>query len=461
MSRVTSERVNAPVKSGRFSEDARQIVHIAMAGFAFLLRVVPWWQAVILAVAAIAFNTHALPRLARHTLYRPAEFSRGFPSGIILYPVAVLGLLLVFPSRPDIVAAAWGIMAAGDGMATIVGRRFGTWRIPWNREKSVAGSAAFVVFGGAAGALLAWWCRPAVMPPPYIWFSVCAPFVAALAAASIETVPIRLDDNISVPASAALVLWGLSLVSQDLVRSAAAGATDRILMAVAANAAVAAAGFAARTVSRSGAIAGFVIGTAILVFTGWSGWAMLLAAFVLASGTSRLGLRRKTLLGIAEERGGRRGAGNAIANTGVAAAAATLAALSYARDPALIAFAAALTAGASDTVASEVGKAWGRRTWLILGLRRVPPGTSGAMSLEGTAAGLLAAFAMAAAAAALGLISTAAVAPVVAGATAGALVESVLGATLEAPGVLNNDALNFINTGVAALVAIALADVLR
>jgi uncharacterized protein (TIGR00297 family) len=447
-------------KAGRFSEDARQIVHIAMGGFALLLAVLPWWQAVILAAAAVAFNAHVLPRIARHTLFRPAEFSRGFPSGIVLYPVAVLGLLLIFPGRPDIVAASWGVMAAGDGMATIVGRHTGRRRIPWNREKSVAGSAALFVFGGAAGALLAWWCRPTVIPPPYLWFSVGAPFAAALAAAAVESVPIRLDDNVSVPASAALVLWCLSLVSEDLVRSAA-GAANTMIVAVVANAMVAAAGYAARTVSRSGAVAGLVIGTAILFFAGWAGWAILLTAFVLATVTSRLGLRRKMLLGIAEARAGRRGAGNAIANTGVAAGAAALAALSYAREPALIAFAAALTAGASDTVASEIGKAWGRRTWLILGLRRVPPGTSGAMSLEGTAAGLLAAFAMAAAAAGLGIIPTAAIVSVVLAAAIGSLVESALGATLEAPGVLNNDALNFINTGVAAFAAVALSGVIR
>jgi uncharacterized membrane protein len=428
---VTYEQVKAPLTTGGFSEDARQIVHIAMGGFAFLLAVLPWWQAVILACAAVAFNTHLLPRLARHRLYRPTEFSRRLQTGIALYPIAVLALLLVFPNRPDIVAAAWGIMAAGDGMATIVGRHFGSRRIPWNREKSVAGTAALIVFGGAAGALLAWWCRPAVVPTPYLWFSIAVPFAAAVAAAAAETVPIRLDDNISVPAAAALVLWCASLVSEDLLRSAADGIAGAMLQAVAANAVVAGAGYAARTVSLSGAIAGFTIGTTILLFTGWAGWTLLLAAFLLATVTSRLGLRRKMLLGIAEPRGGRRGAGN-------------------------VAFAAALTAGASDTVASEVGKAWGRRTWSVVGFKAVPPGTSGAMSLEGTVAGLVAAFAMAVAAASLGIIGSTAVGPVVIAATAGSLVESVLGATLEAPGILNNDSLNFINTGVAALSAVAL-----
>ena len=50
--------------------------------------------------------------------------------------------------------------------------------------------------------------------------------------------------------------------------------------------------------------------------------------------------------------------------------------------------------------------------------------------------------------------------PVVAGATAGALVESLLAASFEAPGILNNDALNFINTALAAYVAVSVAGLL-
>jgi uncharacterized protein (TIGR00297 family) len=163
------------------------------------------------------------------------------------------------------------------------------------------------------------------------------------------------------------------------------------------------------------------------------------------------------MLGIAEERGGRRGAGNAVANCGVAALAAIVAATTPYGPQAMIALAAALTAGGSDTVASEIGKAFGRSTFLATSLSRVKPGTPGAMSLEGTAAGLVAALALGAVGVALGVISSAVLVPVVVGATAGALVESVLGATLEGPGILNNDMLNFINTAVAAVVAVAIA----
>jgi len=57
---------------------------------------------------------------------------------------------------------------------------------------------------------------------------------------------------------------------------------------------------------------------------------------------------------------------------------------------------------------------------------------------------------------ALSLVPASAIVAIVVSATAGALVESVLGATLEGPGILNNDMLNFINTAVAAVVAIAI-----
>ena len=439
----------------RSSEEHRQIVHIAMGGLALLLRYLSASEAMILAGAAVAMNLYALPRIAG-TLYRPGETRQRFTSGIVLYPVAVFLLLVLCADRLDIVAAAWGVLAFGDGMATLVGRRVPSASIPWNREKTIAGSAAFAVFGGAAGAFLCWWCRPVVVPPPYLWFSLGMPWLAAIVAAAVETIPIRLNDNLSVPASAAMVLWLTSLISQDLAIVAAQNAAGLLPFALLANAAVAALGYAGRTVTMSGMIAGAIIGTVIAVAGGWGAWALLITTFAGAVVSSRLGLRRKTLLGIAEARGGRRGAGNAFANTGVAASAAALGVLTYAHDAARIALVAALAAGGSDTVASEIGKAWGRRTILLPSLQPVPPGTSGAISAEGTAAGLIGALALSALGAAVGLIPFSVVPLVVIGATIGSFAESLLGSTFEGPGVLNNDVLNFLNTTIAAAAALAL-----
>jgi uncharacterized protein (TIGR00297 family) len=52
---------------------------------------------------------------------------------------------------------------------------------------------------------------------------------------------------------------------------------------------------------------------------------------------------------------------------------------------------ASLATAAADTVASEIGQLFGRRAFLPTTLKRVPVGTEGAISVEGTAAGAAAA----------------------------------------------------------------------
>ncbi|MEO7296008.1 MAG: DUF92 domain-containing protein [Candidatus Limnocylindria bacterium] len=437
------------------SEDARKLVHVSFGAGALLLRWLPSFEATMLASFAVCFNIWGLHRLGGASLFRPDERGRRrVKSGIVLYPAAVVGLLLLLPERLDIVAAAWGVLAVGDGMAGLVGRRVPICPIPWNPDKSVGGTLAFIVFGSAAATGLLMWCSGRLMPPAYAWFPLVAGILAAVAAAAVETVPISLDDNVSIASTAAAVMWAISIVNEDLAIRAAVEPVVSLPIALLLNIAVAIAGYFARAVSRSGGVAGTLIGTVILVTTGWNGWALLLLTFGFAVVATRLGSRRKAALGIEEEHGGRRGAGNAIANTGIAAAAALISVLSYAHKPGLLAFAAALIAGSSDTVASEIGKAWGKRTWLVTTRDRVKAGTPGAMSLEGTMAGVAAATLLAALAWALDLVGREAILAIAVGATMGSLLESIIAARFERDGVVNNDVLNFINTAMAAFVAI-------
>jgi uncharacterized protein (TIGR00297 family) len=438
------------------AETARQWVHIGSGSFAILLRFLNWWQAAALAVLALVLNIVLLPRVGGRRLYRPIDHARGFPIGIVLYPLSVLTLILLFPTRLDIVASAWAILAVGDGTATLIGRRSSNAQLPWNRDKTFAGTIAFAVFGAAAGVALAWWTRTAIVPQPALAFVVAAPILAAITAALIETIPVSLDDNLSVPAAAAAMLWLASLMSGAAWSASRDSVMANLPWAIGVNAVVSWLGYRARTVNLSGMLGGAAVGVVIFACGGAGAWTFLFASFLVASIASRLGLKRKMLLGIAEERGGRRGAGNAFANCGVAAAAAVAAVTTPYAAEAALAFAAALTAGASDTVSSEIGKAWGRSTFLVTTGRRVKPGTPGAMSLEGTAAGIVAALALASFALALAIVPPSVIPAIVIGATVGAIVESALGGTLEGPGILNNDMLNFINTAVAAAVALAL-----
>jgi uncharacterized protein (TIGR00297 family) len=437
------------------SEDGRQLAHMAAGSAALLLRYSTWWEAAIVLGVALAFNVYGLPRLAGGRLLRAGE-PRRVHSGVVLYPLSIVLLVLALPGRLDIVAAAWGILAFGDGMATIVGRRWPHPRLPWNPDKSVTGSLAFVVFGAAAGSFLCWWCRPALIPPPYLWFSLGAPIAAAVVAAAVETLPMRLNDNLTVPVAAAGTLWWMSLFSVDMLAATAATAAAVLPAALALNGVAALAGYAARAVTSAGAVVGALIGVTVFISAGWAGWVLLFCTLGLAVLASRAGLRRKELLGIAEDPGGRRSAGSAIANTGVGAAAAVLATTSYLEADALIAFVAALAAAGGDTVASEIGKAWGRRTWTLTPLRRVRPGTPGAVSLEGTAAGLAGALCLTFVAVSMGLVAAETLVPISVAATAGGLVEGVLSNLFEGQRILNNDVLNFLNTLAAVAVAVAL-----
>src|SRR5688500_6601779 len=96
-----------------FSEDARQSLHIAMVGFALALPYLPWWGAVFFASLAVAFNLFGLQKLLGRQIFRPGERLRRRTSGIVLYPLAVLGLLIAFGSRLDIVPRRGGSWPPG------------------------------------------------------------------------------------------------------------------------------------------------------------------------------------------------------------------------------------------------------------------------------------------------------------------------------------------------------------
>ncbi len=430
-------------------ETRRQFLHIGVGGFALLLRWLTWPQAAALAATAIAFNLLVLPRLFPGVL-RGADRQRPWTSGILLYPTAVLALVLVFPTRLDLVATSWVILAVGDGMATLVGTHAPIAPLPWNHQKSLGGLWAFVLFAGAAAAGMTWWSSPVV---PDTWRLV-APIVAALLAGLAETAPVTLDDNVTVPVVAAAALWSTTGMHPDLLVAHAAALETATWALLAINLGAAALGWMARTVTAAGAVAGGLIGAVIVVCTGAAGWTVLIATFLVAALTTRLGQARKTRAGIAEARGGRRGPGNAIANTGIAAWAAVIAAGSADPTLAQLALVAALATTGSDTVASEVGKTWGRTTWLITTLRRVKPGTTGAVSLQGTLAGILSAVLLAAIGAWVGLVPAASVPLIALAATLASLLEGVIGATIEARGMLTNDAVNFVNSAIGAGIAI-------
>ena len=115
-------------------------MHIGFGAVALLLPFLNWYQAAILAAAAVVFNIRLLRKIAGDRLHRPLELAQAMPAGLVLYPTSILAAAAdAAGASPDIVAAAWGILAVGDGAATLVGRRIGGAGGPGTASKTVAG----------------------------------------------------------------------------------------------------------------------------------------------------------------------------------------------------------------------------------------------------------------------------------------------------------------------------------
>lgn len=224
----------------------------------------------------------------------------------------------------------------------------------------------------------------------------------------------------------------------------------RILWALGLTAAFALSARLARGVTGSGAVAGGVLAFLLYLGGGPGALAALIAVFLLTWVTTRLGNRRKRQLGTAEAGSGR-SASQVAANVGVAAAAALTGLVSRRPEAWLMASAAALAEAAADTTSSEVGQAVSDSAYLITDFRPVPVGMNGGISVAGTLAGIAAAVAVSAVCGATRMIAWHWLLPVAAAGTLGMFVDSLLGATLEGRGLLNNDAVNLLSTLVAAL----------
>jgi uncharacterized protein (TIGR00297 family) len=236
--------------------------------------------------------------------------------------------------------------------------------------------------------------------------------------------------------------------------------------------------FKIRSATAGAALAGAAI-TASLMFATvsfpyvpWrSGLVPVLVLLVLTSLSTRLGRKRKEKLGTAESKRGR-AASQVAANLGVAALVSNGLVLTWVADRSWLPAAkilpdaafclgmAALAESAADTVSSELGQILSGRPRMITTLRRAEPGVDGAISIGGTVAGIVAAGAVAAAGAwALpggwlgGWLML--VVSWVAG-VFGLFFDSLLGATLERRGWINNDTVNFLSTASAAGFALGL-----
>lgn len=212
--------------------------------------------------------------------------------------------------------------------------------------------------------------------------------------------------------------------------------------------------------TTSASMTGGMIGFLIFVAVGWIGVAMMATFFMLGTSATAWKLRYKEQQGLAEVNKGRRKAGQVIANAGIPAILSILILVNPSGTELFsLMIAASFASATSDTLSSELGNVYGKKFYNVLSFKEDVRGLDGVISLEGTFCGILGSIIIAIMYA-IGFKWNVDILRIIIAGTIGNLFDSVLGATVERKGYLNNDTVNFLNTAIAALIALLLAIIL-
>ena len=208
--------------------------------------------------------------------------------------------------------------------------------------------------------------------------------------------------------------------------------------------------------TKGGWISAGVLGSILWGCFSWQGWSSVVIYLLLGSLVTKIGYKFKNEKGIAEKRGGKRGPENVWGSAATGLFFAIMVKLNFTNLVFYkIGFAASFAAKLADTFGSEIGKRFGRNTYLITSFRKVESGTEGGISLEGTAASALGAIFMSLIMFILNIISTKYQFLIVAiSGFLATISESFIGAKFQDKYKLSNELVNSIQTSISSIIAI-------
>jgi len=131
----------------------------------------------------------------------PRELLRG----PLFYGISFIALTILYWRDNPIGMTALMLLCGGDGLADVLGNRFGKKRLPWSGDKTWVGSF-FMFFGGwiMTLAILFTYIYIGALPGDFIKIIISVTLIA-LGGMIVESLPFKDVDNISVPITAVIL----------------------------------------------------------------------------------------------------------------------------------------------------------------------------------------------------------------------------------------------------------------
>ncbi|TGC08765.1 DUF92 domain-containing protein [Methanolobus halotolerans] len=273
--------------------------------------------------------------------------------------------------------------------------------------------------------------------------------IGSITGALFESIPSRVDDNISVPLGSGMAMWMFHSFGYSVPPSQ---------MSIALIFSLVLGYFAYRTriADLSALFSAALLGVLIIVFSEVFWFILLLTFFILGGVFTKYKYKYKKSIGLAQSEGGVRSYENVFSNS----TAALVLAICYGIYPQyaeliIFAYLGTVATATGDTLASEIGTTAHTQPIMITTLKPANAGVDGAVTILGEFAAILGSMIIGILPVVFGMVEGATMVILIttAGGFLGTNVDSLLGATLQKKGMLSNSGVNFVATFAGALIS--------
>ncbi len=448
---------------GRQSLDAelkRQSAYISLGLLALLFPFVPKWVIVL----GVLFGVVAILYMPRNSfIFRAFASERDMEAGVLIGPlkfsfaILLLAILVVSLDFPVyVMAATIGIVAFGEGAATLV-------NVLVSRNKALFWIVTLLILGTLFGFIFGGWAMVNMgMGTDRLDLMFFLAVIGTVTGALLYTIVD--EESIAIPLGAGMAMWLFSSFTYARIPTSA-----EIIIAATFPLIIGVASYKLNAADLSGALAGVLSGLLMILFGGIGWFALLLVFFFLGTIFTKYKYRYKVEIGTAQTNKGSRGYRNVFGNClfplilvvgfGAIGSFEIPYVGSVDRTIFIMGYLGAMATATADTLASEIGSTYRGEPRLITTLKKVRPGTDGAVSPLGEVSALFGSVAIAVVAIAMGVAGPdvgVAFLLAVLGGFLGTNIDSVLGATFQQKKLLTNEGVNFFATVVGGIVSMGL-----